>query len=246
MNEKRNSIIEKVRALFNKANPENKATPAEAASALSKAQELMTKYGIEQMEAEATHDESIFDIGKTEWNTDRSRRNIDSYVFNVLKECFGVDVVFTSYQTPGKKVESVSYVIIGDVLDREMAKFAAPIIYKTMLSGFSAWLKSSGSKWSAAYERSYSYGVYRGYVTASDEGKTLAMKHLSKEKKEQFGLILIGKASLIEDFKTKEFPRITSIKTRRGFGSEQAQQIGFGKGANMKLTPTTKSLANKN
>ncbi len=243
MNEKRNRMLEKVRALLNKADPSNGATPEESAAFFAKAQELMVKHGIDEMAAHAPGESaSTIDIGRTDYKTDRGRRNADTYVFYVLKECFNVDVVFSGYYKPGTKTPSFSYVIMGDELDREMAKFAAPIIYKTMISGLSEWLRKSGTKWTAAFERSFSKGVYEGYVKASEEGKALVMKNATKEQQEQFGLILVNKAALIETFKAKEFPRLKQTQTRRGVGSSDAQAAGFGKGAAMKLTPAAKNL----
>jgi hypothetical protein len=238
MNEKRNRMLEKVRALLNKADPTNGATPEEAASFLAKAKELMTKHGIEEMEAHKPGDTSCFDIGRTDYAADRGRRNADLYVARVLKQCFGCDVVFTGYYKAGQRSPVMGYAIMGDAADRELAKFAAPIIYKTMIGGLSEWLRISRKKWSAAYERSFSQGVLDGYVTASEEGKALAMKHLTKDQKEQFGLILVQKDALVEAFKVKEFPKLNSVRTRAGYGSEHARQTGFGKGANMKLGQT--------
>jgi hypothetical protein len=124
---------------------------------------------------------------------------------------------------------------MGDAADREMAKHAAPIIYKNMISGFSEWLRTARRSWSAAFERSYCSGVAAGYITASEEGKALAMLQLSKEQKEQFGLILVQKDALIEAFKAKEFPKLGKIRTKKGWGSAEANAAGFGKGAGLKL-----------
>jgi hypothetical protein len=207
---------------------------------MAKAQELMTKHGIDMMEAHAAGEsESCFDIGREDWVCDRAgKRNADSYVAKVLRECFGVDIVFTWFVKPGQKKASLSYAIMGDAVDRQMAKFAAPIIYKTMLKGLSEWLRINGRSWTAAIERSFCNGVQEGYVKASEEGKAFALKHLTKDQQEQFGLILVQKDALIETFKAKEFPRLKFGRIKRGQGSDAARQAGFGKGASMKLTPT--------
>lgn len=233
-------MLEKVRALLNKADPDRGATLPEQAAAMAKAQELMTKHHIDMMDATAAGaEESCFDIGREDWVCDRAgRRNADSYVAKVLRECFGVDIVFTWFVKPGAKKASLSYAIMGDAIDRSMAKLAAPIIYKTMLKGLSEWLRVNSRSWTAAIERSFCSGVQDGYITASDEGKAFAMKHLTKDQKEQFGLILVQKDALIETFKEKEFPRLRSTRTRPGHGSAEARSAGFGKGASMKLTPT--------
>lgn len=238
-NEKRNRMLEKVRALLNKADTSRGATEAESAAFMAKAQELMARHGIEAMEAHAMNDESCFDIGRSDWACDRGRQQADTYVFHVLKKCFGVDIVFTSYTKLGTKSQQLAYAIMGDAADREMAKIAAPIIFKTMRKGLSEWLKSTGSKWTAAFERSYCRGVMEGYTKASDEGKAFLMAQLSKEQKEQFGLILVQKDALIKTFMNKEFPRLKTLGSgRRGIGSGDAEQAGFGKGAGMKLTKT--------
>ena len=231
----RNRMLEKVRALLNKGDTSRGSTPEEAQSAMAKAQELMTKHNIDMMDAQELDTESCFSIGRDDVKCDRGRRNADSYVTIVLKKCFGVDIVYSTHYRPGVRSSSLMYVIMGDETDREMAKIALPIIYKTMTGGLSAWLRTNHRTWSAALERSYCDGVAEGYILASDEGKALALKHLTKEQAEQFGLILFQKDALITAFKEKEFPELKFVRTRPGFGSALANQAGFSTGARMNL-----------
>lgn len=231
-------MLEKVRALLNKADPSNGATPAESASFMAKAQELMLKHGIEQLEAMTTGNESCFNIGRTDCETGRGRRNADTYVAAVIKACFGVDVVWTTYYHGNKMGGSLNYAIMGDEADRQMAKIAIPVIYKTMISGLSEWLRAKGIKWTAAIERSFCHGVREGYLKASEEGKQFVLSQLSKEQKEAFGLIVVQKEGLIKSFKDKEFPELRQTRIRKGVGSAAATAAGFGKGAAMKLSQT--------
>lgn len=227
-------MLEKVRALLNKADPDRGATIPEQEAALAKAQELMTKYGIDVMEA-SFNNECCFDIGRSDWSCDRGRRNADTYVAHILKKCFGVDIVFTSYHRAKCSAASVGYAIMGDASDREIARLAAPIIYKNLLKGFADWMKTSFQKWSAANERAYCSGMATGYITASEEGKAFAMNQLSKEQKEQFGLILVQKDALIQTFKAAQFPTLKHLRTKRGYADAGANAAGFNRGATLKV-----------
>jgi hypothetical protein len=244
-NTTRDKLLAKVQALLAMADTSRGSTPAEAEAFMRKAQELMARHGLEEMDIAALGDVSspAFDIGTTNHDADHTRRNADLYVGTVLKQAFGVKVVFSTYRTPGSNQNKLRIIIMGDSTDREIARVAAPMLYRTMVNGYNQWLKETFGTCragSVGTERSFCQGVVDGYLQASEEGKQLVLKQLSKEQQAQFGLILANKEALITAYVQKAFPRLGSIRTQSKAGSHEAKQRGFATGAGMNLMPTQK------
>jgi hypothetical protein len=241
-NTDREKLLNKIQALLNKADTGRGASEAEAQAFLAKAQELMAKHGIEEMDLAMLDDGTMpaFDIGHDGYDTGHVRRNADIYVSRVLRKAFGVDIVFSEYRENGSSKNKCRMVIMGDKLDRDIARMVAPMIYETMMRGYHSWVKLEGMGYSVGHERDYCQGVSDGYLQASDEGKDHAMAQLSKEQKEQFGLIIANKEGLIVDYKKQLFPKLGSIGMKARPGSASARSHGFATGSRMTLTPTKK------
>jgi len=238
----RDKLLAKVQALLAMADTSRGSTPAEAEAFMRKAQELMARHGLEEMDIAALGDVSspAFDIGTTNHDADHTRRNADLYVGTVLKQAFGVKVVFSTYRTPGSNQNKLRMIIMGDITDRQIACVAAPMLYATMMKGYHEFVKNSNRGYKVGEERSFCQGVVDGYLQASEEGKQLVLKQLSKEQQAQFGMILANKEALITAYVQKAFPRLGSIRTQSKAGSHEAKQRGFATGAGMNLMPTNK------
>lgn len=242
MSPDREKLLSKIQALLAMSDTARGATPAEAESFLRKAQELMAKNGIEEMElAELCGDDAVkFDIDKEEVIATHARRNADIFVARVLAEAFGVKIIHSQRHVAGSNTPKQCYILIGDALDRAVAKAVIPMLFNTMSGGAKAWMKANGKTFSVGLERSYCEGVYKGYVTASNEGKAKAMEQLSKTQKEHYGLILTGKQDAIALFTKEAFPKLGGIRFGRSEGSAEANKAGFAKGATLELTPNKK------
>lgn len=238
MNPDRNKLLEKIQALLAMADVGRGATEAEAASFFRKAQELMTRHGIEQMELEnLTGDAPAgFDIGEEFHDTGRSRRNADNFIFRIIKAAFGVQMIFYSYYVLGSRTPKLRYLIIGETVDRAMAKMVIPELSAQMRKGFNQWKTETGKGHTEDLECSYCHGVCDGYLNASEEGKALALKHASKEVQEQWGLMLVGKADAVEKFTADNHKNLKTISVSDG-KSRDAYGAGHAKGSTMSLTP---------
>ena len=241
-NTTREKLLSKVQALLAMADTSRGSTPAEAEAFMRKAQELMARHGLEEMDLAAIGDGNspAFDIGTTNFDADHTRRNADLYVGTVLRKAFGVKVVFSTYRTPGSNQNKLRMIIMGDSTDREVARAAAPMLYATMMKGYHEFVKNSSRGYKVGEERSFCQGVVDGYLQASEEGKQLVLKQLSKEQQAQYGLILANKEALITAYVEKAFPNLGSIRTQSRAGSHEAQQRGFATGAGMNLMSSKK------
>lgn len=236
MNKEREKLLSKLQALLNMADTSRGSSEAEAQSFLKKAQELMAKHGIEEMELADIGDKPTeMEIVEQRHDTGVRRRITDTYVFRILKKCFDVDVIFSHHRMVPGGPEKQTYILIGDPLDVAFARIAIPIMHRTMVTTLGIFLKANSKTWTAVYEHSICEGVYQGFVTASEQGKELATKVLSKEKKEQYGLILVNKADAIQKYREDNYKNLKSCSRgpRDNSKDAAAYSTGFKAGASM-------------
>lgn len=226
-------MLEKIKALLAKADPANGATDEEAKTFMEKAQELMTKYGIEEMDLAALEGEKpAWDMGRENVDLEHVRRNTDLHVARVVKQAFDVEIIH-SMTANGKQ----RYILLGDEVDRIIARFAIPLLYDAMFYGYKKWVRDNDRSWKVGEERSYCQGVADGYLNASEEGKAAVLKTLSKKKQETFGLILVDKRHALAEYTKEQFPKLVNIRTRASQGSDDAYSNGHAKGSKLKLKP---------
>lgn len=246
------SIIAKVKKLLALADPSRGATPAEAAAAMAKAQQIITEYGIDQARLAAERGEKPqFTIHQETVSMHRAQRyDFENNIASILKKCFQVDIIWTRvYEkyTTGKKAgeffASHAYIIIGDVGDVALAKMAIPILIDAMLKGVRTLLKSRGEKWTATVGRSFYDGLTVGYVEGSEQGKAKARAGVRREDADAYALVVVDKADAIVSYTKKAFPDLKFHKSHsnRGFDHE-AYGEGFRKGSSLDLNGSKGAL----
>jgi hypothetical protein len=247
MNESREKLLTKLRALLNMADTSRGAHQAEAESFLKKAHELMAKHGIEEMELSALegNEAGAPEITEERVDTGVRRRVCDQYIFRILKSCFDVDVIFSTHRLVPGGPEKQTYILIGDQCDIAFARIAIPIMHRTMISTLGLYLKNNNKTWTSVAEHSVCDGVRVGFVTASEQGKELATKVLSKEKKEQYGLILVNKADAIKEYVSEKYTNLRSTVRGRQDKSKDdgAFDAGYRAGKDMDVRINNKIKA---
>lgn len=190
MNTATESLIRKIKALLAKADPRNNATKEEAEEALRKAQELMTRHGIESMDIDQDKDSSSIDHEM--YVLSRNQRcDYDNNVSRILSRIFNVGVIFT--RVPANDKMCNTYILVGNELDRALAREALPILLKAMTLGVSRHLRERGLKWTAPVGQSYYLGVEQGYIHASEQGKARAYEQAKKHEVDRYALVLVDK-----------------------------------------------------
>lgn len=238
--DRRESLLKKIQALFDRADVRRGATEAEAETCMRLARELMTKHGIESIDITQRNGEkqsSAWEITSDGWDTDRVRRTVDIYVVRVLREAFGVNTVFCEYRRPGKVGNAVRYVFIGDKADCEVAKYAAPILYSNMRGGYNQWVAEHDAGWRTGHEHSFCRGVAEGYLKASEEGRQAVLDKMPPASRENYALALVNKEALVLAKKAELFPKLTNIRFGKSESSSSAYSRGYAVGKDLSLRP---------
>lgn len=234
------SIVEKIRKLLSLADPSRGATEEESKTAFARAQELMAKYGIEH--ADIPEEELSArgpEVTHEYWVTGRVFRDgYETYVAAVIKECFGVKILWTKTRVGGKQLHT--YLFIGEALDIELAKAAVPVLISAMRKGIIRYMKERQiEKWRASFANPYYFGVMEGYIHVSEEGRARAYSQATKEQKDRFAIVLADKAAAITKYTEDNF-RPKSWRRNRSFASEDARAAGVKDGSTLSLVNTNK------
>jgi hypothetical protein len=233
MNTDKSNLIEKIKGLFRLADPANGGTANEMEVALRKAQELMTKHGIEQMQVgETTESES--GINKETINTNRKKRDEDRWIPAVIATVFGVKVFINKAwdQSAGRfGGYRHCYVFVGEELDVMAAKIALPLIYEAMKNGLNSHLKMTGKAWNTHTANSFFRGVAQGFINESTHGRQAAMKKFKQEEQDRFAIVLVEKSKRIakwigENMETKKGRKSTSRAERDQDALDHGRRVG--------------------
>lgn len=240
-----NSLVNKIRGLFRLADPTRGASPEEAKTALAKAQELMTKHGIE-MATVGDHDDQGFNkpsegfkFGKETFNTGRQRYEQDRYIYWILERCFGVKCYFSTYgerSSTGSWVSRHSYILVGEELDREVAKLVIAFLHPTMRRSYLDFCKVSGRKFSVADAHAHYRGIQEGYLTASEQGQALARSRVKKADADAYALVLVDKNNALMAYVEDVMTNVgKGRRTRANFGSQESYASGHRTGSSLDI-----------
>lgn len=240
----RAEILAKVRKLLALADTSRGSTEHEARMALGKAQELMARYGIAQVEAECDDfTKPNYHFQSRYFRTGRQKYEHESYAGMICEECFGVKVYHSSYREWSEKAKAYkkrhSYFLVGEEMEIEVAILVLELLHSAMRKGYAAWLRTRGEKFSAKTAYSYYAGVAMGYIQASEQGKALAMRQASKESADKYALVLVQKKDALEDW-VKDNCNITDAAKREREWDQRAYVAGHVDGARLDLLPENK------
>ena len=219
-------LTNRIRALLAKADITRGATEAEASASMNKAQELMTKYGIDHVDEEDT---STFGMDHEDVVMNRVSNDFDVNIAHILSDCFGVRVLFSI--TRLGQVTLHGFILVGERINIELAKIALGILDKTMMK------RPRGSTMD---QRSYYFGVERGYITASDQGRQKALEQAEKMAVDRYAVVLVKKEEALSRYMTSTFGQPPEVTEDRGPISPGAFLQGFAAGAVLDLTATPK------
>lgn len=235
-----NSLINKIRALFRLADPKRGATPEEAKTALAKAQELMTRHGIQMASvgnAEEKNQQPSWDFKKETYQTGRQRYEQDRYIYWILEKCFGVKVYFSSYgeYVKNKYVKRHAFVLVGDVMDVEVAKMAIDFLHPTMRRSYLDFCKATGTKFNVADAHTHYQGIMDGYVKASDQGQELARTQAKKKDADAYSIVLVDKKNALAAYVKKNVSSTSGTRARSTNGSAAAYESGYRTGKSLDI-----------
>jgi hypothetical protein len=232
-------LIEKIRNLLKLADTSRGATPAEAAAAMAKAQQLITKNKIDLMLLEETPEEhQDFGISHEYVVMDRTQRyDYDSNIARILNECFGVKVLWAVQFANGKRCHC--YLLIGQPQDIALARMAIPIFRDALYRGVMRYLRERGEKWTAFVAHGFYLGIELGYVQGSEQGRARAMAQMKKHDADRFAIVLVNKDNAIAKYSEEVFKpkKIKSPKKPRPI-SNAAFARGYEEGKQLDVSGT--------
>tara|TARA_R110000868_G_scaffold73521_1_gene213155 strand:- start:1933 stop:2649 length:717 start_codon:yes stop_codon:yes gene_type:complete len=215
MNAVTSDIIEKVQKLLRMADETRGASQQERETAMRKAQELITRHGLEMAQMRVDEGRTEVKVGRDDVVTDRPQYDYDTYVAKILKKCFKVHVVWsTYYANNGKK--RLKICLVGTPEDTMMAREAMPTFVSAMKDGLSFYLSSRGVKWNSADANGFYRGVADGYIKASEEGQQRAYASATKDNVDAYAVVLVDTQKAITAFVANEWSNLRTTTQRRG------------------------------
>lgn len=229
-------LLEKIRALFRLADKARGASPAEAELAMEKALLLMTKHGIDKIEVEQKGAEAkearSFNVNQYYFRTGRQRHADDAFIATILRECFNVRIIWSSYnevvdgwyenpwtkeKEPRKRIkERLTYIIVGEPEDIEVAKIVIEELHSIMWHLYRAYLKDEGLPHKNFVFQSYFNGIQDGFIKAAERGKQQAMNAASPNSANQYAIVLVDKAQAIRAYVKAHIPTKPSSSRKGG------------------------------
>lgn len=254
MNTTQEAILDKVVSLLAQT-VERGATLAEQQAAMRHIKKLMTEHGIDenavmaaQVLKEGAKGPCQFAIRHDYYVCARARKyDYDNNVCMILKECFNVQILWSTHTHPEVKGWCHAYLVIGDELDVAIAKAVIPLLLEAMRGGVNRLLKELSAregrevKWTATVGRSYYDGVTCGYIEGSEAGAKAARATRLKNDSDAYALVLVDKAGAITAYKENTF-KITPARNAptRYSHDDQAFARGFQDGKNLDVDNSNK------
>jgi len=249
-----NKIIEKIKALFRLADLARGASQHEAELALERATAMMAKYGIAQMEVEEMGEQvreaRKFNIHERRFNTGRQKHADDRYIAQILRECFEVRIIWSSYYEyvegwrkdwEGKKVptrrakQRLTYILVGEEVDTELAVIVIQELHGSMWSLYRAYLKDQGLPHDSDLYNSFFSGCANGFIDAANRGKRSAMTSSGEDLASRYAIVLVDKQKALAAY----YSTITGLKASKGkmrsSHSDHAYGSGYEAGGRMKV-----------
>lgn len=249
-------MLEKIRALFRLADVARGASQAEAELAMEKAQLLMTKFGIKQVEVEQqgkdAREARQFNVHQRVFKTGRQEHADDRFIARILRECFNVKIVWSSYhevvdgwvtdpwtkeKLPHKRVKSrLTYLIFGEPNDTEIAEMVIQELHEIMWQLYRSYLKDEGIAHNAILYNSFFQGVHDGFIAAAQRGQNQAFKEAGESASNLYAIVIVDKAKAIQAYIQKTCPttprRSRGIKLDRG---SHAHASGYKAGGSIRV-----------
>lgn len=221
--EKELSAIEKVRKLM-EFSIENGATEAEVENAMKAAQRLMMKHNLEQKDIEVTSNDVNITVVESTWDKKVLALEIKSFENSLLVTIarqYSCKILITKgiIKTEEYPLGRNKYDIIGLPEDREMVK----TIYESILPQIrnlykSRYKESDKSVSQFKFTSSYCLGFLAGLKEKMEADRDTFLKGTDKK---QFGLIVIKKEDLVQDW----------MKDNVSFTTGKARGVSIDKGA---------------
>lgn len=204
--EKELTAIDKIRKLM-EFSVENGATEAEVENAMQLAQRLMMKHNLEQKDIEINGDDINVTIVNSTWKDGMEARSYEWSVLQVLSKVYNCQTL----RTRNKATNIDCFKVIGQPEDRELVVTIFGSVLPQIRTITKKRFKESDKALSLfKFTTSYQTGFLDGLETKLSADRET---YFSQEDKESWGLMIVKKDALVEDW-IQEFIKPKTVSTK--------------------------------
>lgn len=235
---KRESIMRKLEGILAKADPDRGATEEEAMAALAAAKRLMTQYGIDEAEVRRRSGTTesagigLKDIVRHEYRTGTIEHSCYRYIYQIIEELSDVQIVRSTYFEPARNKHYCKVIFIGTQDDITMAMLLWMPLKNLMRRMPPRRAKQMGVKCSCAFENGYYRGARDGILERARAQEAEAHKLADSGASAEYGLVLVKKDALIEQYMKEQMSIVYSKRRSRARADAAAYAVGQRDGRN--------------
>ena len=220
-------ILDKIRKLLRLADLSRGATENEAKVALSKAQELMTRYNIDSalLRQEAGESQSGIDITKGLYELPKSLNPADMLILSILQSHFNVRIILM--RGHGKTPID----IIGTPADVDFAIFALSYLRQTFFRCWNEFKKTAANPDRASYYRGLRDGLHAELTAARER----AERSYAADAQQSYALAVVDRDAAIARFVEDSYGKVTTRRARRSRLDSRSYTAGQSKGRTIQI-----------
>ncbi len=212
----------------------------EAELALQKATAMAAEAGIDLAMVSAKADSEAEKLEMVQDTAFSGKRlpSLQKYASWLLNKHFNVHVIYSGGRYFGRTVN-----ILGDKRDVEFAKFVNEFVQDDMQRRWEYYKKSNGL--TVRMKDTFMYNLWRGLDSKLTEAKAAAetakFNAMPQEQvadtKARYGIVISDKKAAVQQFVTKTYPRLSSVKTRvNNFSNSTVATDGYSVGRSMNIS----------
>ena len=212
----------------------------EAELALQKATAMAAEAGIDLAMVSAKADSEAEKLEMVQDTAFSGKRlpSLQKYASWLLNKHFNVHVIYSGGRYFGRTVN-----ILGDKRDVEFAKFVNEFVQDDMQRRWEYYKKSNGL--TVRMKDTFMYNLWRGLDSKLTEAKAAAetakFNAIPQEQvadtKARYGIVISDKKAAVQQFVTKTYPRLSSVKTRvNNFSNSTVATDGYSVGRSMNIS----------
>lgn len=212
----------------------------EAELALQKATAMAAEAGIDLAMVSAKADSEAEKLEMVQETAFSGKRlpSLQKYASWLLNKHFNVHVIYSGGRYFGRSVN-----ILGDKRDVEFAKFVNEFVQDDMQRRWEYYKKSNGL--TVRMKDTFMYNLWRGLDSKLTEAKAAAEtakfnampQEVVADTKARYGIVISDKKAAVQQFVTKTYPRLSSVKTRvNNFSNSTVATDGYSVGRSMNIS----------
>lgn len=229
-----NEVLAKLQKILARADTSRGASEGEALAAMAAAQRLAAQHSIDLSTVTLSGEvkSNAIDTDDTKVHTStKYERTFHAEILHILRECFEIQTVMSSYWTPQAQRVISSITFIGEKTDVALARYCWDWLQALFPQLWSEYRRNTGTKPGWTAERSY----YRGLGAGIRENNKRARQEMPQDESRRFAIVVASKREAVQAHTAKLFPKLGSTRTFSKQTDHGAFAAGAEKGRSIKL-----------